>query len=413
MTGGFRNKGHGTGLNYREFVGRLPGSHLASRGGPSSRLPSVLIDLAAGRNVPGATIDERAVKLANEHRLTGLLWTWAREHVEDTALKTELAQNDLYVQAHLVQIWKVLQESVARLKDAEIDVATIKGVTAEARWYERRGERPCSDLDLLLSPVQLDRATDAVRLLEPDHPWLPHIPSLIANGRIQTVTTHVDNLEVDLHLDLLKLGIPTRQSREVWNHTQLFRLPRGGSVRVLDDTIALMHFLVHLNKDRFQRLLGYADVARIMARGHVDWERAERFTRGEGIRASTFRTLEVVLDQLSLPWPDELDRPGGPRVRVWNVIWHPGIRLRGIEGRLRYRRRQDWVAFLARGRTIEAFRWWIREMWPPAPVVDVRYGEIQGPYLWKLFMGRFLTSRAKRVMLAEQAARSKGPSSTS
>jgi hypothetical protein len=372
------------------------------------RLPPLLIDLAAGRDPPSAAIDARLVTLANEHRLTGLLWTWARQHLADTELKTELAQNDLYVQAHLLRVWAVLEESVARLAAAGIEVATIKGVTTEARWYGRRGERPCSDVDLLLSPRQLDRAAEAVRLLEPDHPWASSVAPLAATGRIQAVTTHVDSLEVDLHLDLLKLGIPTRQSSHVWDLTSPYLLPGGSSVRVLDDTTALVHLLVHLNKDRFQRLLAYADIARVIAGGPVDWERAEQFACGEGITVSTFRTLEVVLDELSLPWPDEVTRPSGPRAWVWNVIWRPDIRLRGAEGRMRFRRRQDWITLLARGRALEALRWWFREMWPPAPAVAAHYADIRGPYLWKLFRGRVNAARAPRATQATRPERATG-----
>jgi hypothetical protein len=377
------------------------------------QLPELLLDLAAGREPQSAVIDARVVKLANEHRLTGLLWTWARDHLADVEMKTKLAQKDLYVQAHLVSVWKVLEESVARLAAAGIEVATIKGVTSEARWYGRRGERPCSDVDLLLSPRQFDRVAEAVRLLEPDHPGASYVAPLAATGRIQGVTTHVDGLEVDLHFDLLKLGIPTRQSSEVWNLTSAYLLPGGGSVRVLDDTTALAHLLVHLNKDRFQRLLGYADIARIIAHGHVDWKRLERFARGEGIIVSTFRTLEVVLRELSLSWPVELERPNGPRARLWNVIWRPGMRLRGTEGRLRFRKRQDWIALLARGRSLEALGWWLREMWPPAPVVAVRYAEIPGPYFWKLFWGRINTARRLHARLAMRAVHPREPKDAS
>ena len=171
---------------------------------------------------------------------------------------------------------------------------------------------------------------------------------------------------------------------------------------MLDDTTALVHLLVHLNKDRFQRLLAYADIARVIAGGGVDWERAERFARGEGITVSTFRTLGVVLDELSLPWPEELASGWVSCVDLERDL-APGIRLRGIEGRLRFRRRQDWIALLARGRTREALRWWFREMWPPAPVVAVRYAEIRGPYLWKLFRGRFNTARTLRATLGTRS----------
>jgi hypothetical protein len=51
--------------------------------------------------------------------------------------------------------------------------------------------------------------------------------------------------------------------------------------------------------------------------------------------------------------------------------------------------RQNWIAILARGRTLEALWWWLREFWPPAEAVDLRYQGVRGPYVWKLFRGRF------------------------
>jgi hypothetical protein len=171
-----------------------------------------------------------------------------------------------------------------------------------------------------------------------------------------------------------------------------------------------VHFLVHLNKDRFQRLLGFADVARIVDSGEVDWRAATLLAEGEGIEAMVFRSLEVVLGEMSLPWPNELERPNGVRVEAWNLIWRPGIRLRGAEGRLRFRRRQDWYALLARGRAWEAVRWWLREMWPPAVIVDIRYSDVRGPYLWKLVRGRYLTAKRTRGALASRNRQSDPPS---
>ena len=365
-------------------------------------LPRILIDLAAGRDAPAVEVNDELIALAHEHRLTGLLWTWARHHLADQQHKESLAQADLYIQAHLANVWKVLEETVDRLASVGIQVATIKGVTAGERWYGRAADRPCSDVDLLMSPSQLEMATEATRLLQPDHPLVEHISDLAMSGRIQTVTTLVDRVEVDLHFDLFKIGIPTRQNTEIWGRTEEYPLPHGRSVQVLDDTTALVHFLVHLNKDRFQRLLGFADVARIIAAERVDWELAHRLATREGLTVPVLRSLEVVLDRLDLPWPEELERPKGIRAGLWNLIWRPGVRLRGTEGRLRFRRRADWIAFLAAGRALEALRWWLQEMWPPAPAVNARYSDIQGPYLWKLLKGRTLAMRATRATLIER-----------
>jgi hypothetical protein len=107
----------------------------------------------------------------------------------------------------------------------------------------------------------------------------------------------------------------------------------------------------------------------------------------------------VLLDELSLPWPAALERPSGARARVWDVIWRPAVRLRGIEGRLRFRERQAWIAFLAHGRTREAVAWWFRRLWPTPELVSVRYADIPGPYLWKRFWGRIQFARSTREKL--------------
>ena len=365
-----------------------------------SRLPSTLIDLAAGREPRTAEFDAEHLPLATDHRMTGLLWTWGRERLSDRELKTWLLMHDLGVGANQTDVWRVLESVVARLDEVGIQVATIKGVTAEARWYRRRGERPCSDVDLLLAPHHLDQAAEVVAALQPDHPWIPHLNALVASRRVQAVTLRVDDIDVDLHFDLLKLGIPTRGAAEMWRRTLVYDLPGGGSVRVLDATTVLLHFLVHLNKDRFQRLLGYADIQRIVAGGAIDWDLLQRDARREGIEVAVFRTLGTVLDELSVPFPAELTRPRGPRSLVWSFLWRPGIRLRGSEGRLRFRMRQNWIAILARGRGREALWWWLREFWPPVEAVDLRYRGVQGPYLWKLFRGRFEAALAHHRRLA-------------
>jgi hypothetical protein len=377
----------------------------------ATELPAALVDLAAGRIPTPAPLDDNLLRLADDHRMTGLLWSWAQHQPVGPEIKTALAVQDLAEQAHLARVWHVLESCATRLSAAGIEVATIKGVTAEARWYRRPGERPCIDVDLLLAPHHLARVAEVIDVVQPDHPWASHATELVLSGRVQSVTMHVDGLEVDLHLDLLKLGIPTRQAEAIWRRTIPFGLPGGSSIRVLDDTTALFHLLVHLNKDRFQRLLGFADIARITAAGRVDWRLLERMARAEGIEVAVFRSLEIVLETLRLPWPEEVAHCRGPRALVWSIVWRRSVRLLGTEGRLRFRRRQDLITLLARGRTVAAARWWLVSLWPPPPTVAARYAHIPGPYLWKLSVGRLEALGAQRRSVRQQRAGGSGPTS--
>lgn len=328
----------------------------------------VLVDLAACRTPPEVALSGELIEAALEHRMGGLLWTWVRDTLADDPYRASLAMHDLRVQAHLARVRALLERCVASLDDIGVDVAAIKGPTTEARWYRRTGERPTSDVDLWLSPHQLHRAGDAVRALQPDHPWSEFVGELAASRQLQAVTLTVDRIQVDLHLDLLKTGLPMRGACSVWGANQTFQLPSGSSVRVLDETSALLHFLVHLNKDRFQRLLGYADVARIIERG-VDWPQLVRAAEREGLLGPVLRSLAAVIDDLRLDWPSGLPTPADDDL-LWRLLWRPRVRLRGSEGRRRFRRRQLALIPLASRSWTDKSRALVNQIVPPAPVME-------------------------------------------
>jgi hypothetical protein len=362
---------------------------------PRSPTP-LLLDLAARRAPDVTDLQPGEGNLAVDHRMAGLLWSWGKDQALSAERRAWLLKFDLGVQAHLEHLWGVLEDVTARFAEAGLEVATLKGVLTGVRWYERPTERPCSDIDLWLSPAQLHRATEAAALVQPDHPWIPHLGDLVTAGRLQAVTLRVDDVDIDLHFDPIKLGIPTRGLPELWDRTVVVGTPTGGALRTLDDTTTLLHFALHLNKDRFQRLLGYADVVRVARNGDIDWHRLRRDARREGIEFAVLGTLAVVADDLGLPPLGPVPRPRGPRSVVWRLLWRRSIRLRGHEGRLRFRMRQNWLAVLAVGRGGEAIWWWLRELWPPEGAVTVRYGEIEGPYLYRLTLGRLRAAREHR-----------------
>jgi hypothetical protein len=353
----------------------------------------LLLDLAAGREPRATDLEYGEADLAYDHRLAGLLWSWARDQQISPARRAWLVKVDLGVQSHLEHLWRVLEELTDRLGRAGLDVAALKGVVAGARWYERAADRPSSDIDLWLSPEQHHRAAEAARLIQPDHPWIPHIDGLVPSGRLQAVTLRYSGVDIDLHFDPIKLGIPTRGLPALWDRTIVVPTPSGGSVRTLDDTATMLHFALHLNKDRFQRLLGYADVVRVARSGDVDWDLLLKDARREGVEFAVLGTLAAVAEDLGTPSLGPVGRARGPRALAWRLLWRRSIRLRGREGRLRFRMRQNWLALLAVGRGAEAVRWWLRELWPPEGAVTVRYGEIEGPYLYRLTLGRVRAAR--------------------
>ncbi len=332
--------------------------------------PQPLLDLAAGRDPGDPGLTPELLTIAFDHRMGGLLWGWAKRHAPASDAKVELAVHDLKVRAHLLRLRSLLETCVTRLAEVGIEVASIKGPITEDRWYDGPGTRPCADVDLWLSPYQLDRAGDALLALQPDHPWAGFFGALAVDRKVQTVTLQVDGIEVDLHLDLLKTGMWMRDPAAVWEASERFRLPRGAEVRVLEPAAALVHFLVHLNKDRFQRLLSYADVARIMARP-VDWGSMWALAEREGLTTVVASSLRTVGDDLLLDLPEGA-RPAGAtsglRASIWNLVWRRQIRLRGIEGRRRFRYRQLLIPLLSTRELVATLAALAEKVSPPPEV---------------------------------------------
>jgi hypothetical protein len=347
-----------------------------------------LIALAATGELP-AVDDERAlVHSAWQHRMTGLLLTaLADRPPADADARRQLVEHVQRSREQHERLWQTLQRAVKRLAELDIEVATLKGVTAEARWYDSVGERPCRDVDLLLGPLDVHRTTEVIRAIEPSHPLATVAQPWIDRGTMQAATLTVDGVPVDIHVDPLKLGVRLRQRELVWDRTGQVPLPDGGSVRVLDPELSLILFLLHLNKDRFRYLLGFVDVRRVIERETIDWGFVARFLAAEGLTVPAAQSLAVVAETLRLDVP-ALPRSPGLRSRIWDVVWRPSIRLRAEEGRRRYRKRQELLPFLCAGRSREGLVNAWRVLLPPRELYEIANPTERGGYLARLVITR-------------------------
>jgi hypothetical protein len=357
-----------------------------------------LVDLAAGRG-PGAfpDVDDGLLASALDHGMHGLLWSWVRIHAPHYSERIRLAGVDAATRQRHERIWATFAATRAALDEIGVDVAAVKGVAAEAQWYGRMGERPCSDVDVLVDPAATDRAGEILAALDPDHPLCGDVDALVRSHAMQSVNLQVDGVAVDLHFDLLKLGYPLRDPDRLWRHTREVTLAGRGTVRVLDPEAALVHFLVHCNKDSFPQLLGYADIARILRYEDLDWGVVETMLRAEGLEVLGSCSLVTVTDALGLE-AAPLPAAGGVRAQVWRAVWPTRVTLLGATGTDRSRR-QEAIPYLVRGRLPDAFRATARILLPPAAAVAVRYPDVPGRYLTRLTRGRVRTMRGRRVAL--------------
>jgi Uncharacterised nucleotidyltransferase len=347
----------------------------------------VLVELAAGRPIDVEPDAPSLVASAREHRMGGLLWSLASSHRIDldADVAKPLLADDLLLRARQRRMWEALERIADTLERLGVEVATFKGITAQARWYDREGERPCVDVDILLPPGSEARASEILQALRPEHRLIADADRLVSSGALQSLQVSVKDIAVDVHFDMLKLGIPSRLRETIWSRTVPFETPSGRLVRVPDAEVSLMHFLIHLNKDRFRYLLGFADVARILGRDEIEVRDLMELASVDGLEVPVTSSLDAVIETLGLPRP----RPSisGLRARGWRVMWRPAVRLQGDLGVVRYRFRQAALPLFT-GRVGATVRWWLRKPFPPRPLVDYYHRTEKGGYLRHVTVGR-------------------------
>jgi hypothetical protein len=364
-----------------------------------------LVALAAGRplSLGGASPDE-LVASAVEHRMDGLVHSEVRDGrlALPEALAARLAVEDLYRRRRAGSLWAAHDAVVSAAAAHGTEAATVKGPSAELRWYRRVGERPCVDLDAWLRPGSPRVAVAVVATLDPAHPLLrTDVAGLIGSGRLQSVEIALPDAIVDLHFDVLKLGVPSHLEDALWERTVALDVGDGRTARVLDPVASLLHLLVHLNKDRFRHLLGLADVARLLEREQPDLGQLEALARGAGLEVPVLESLRATVAELGLAAPVPRGT-AGLRTRAWRVAWHRGARLRGEAGRVGMRHRQDLLPMLLRGpgRPREAARRYRQILLPSPGLVAYRNPAVEGGYVTRLVVGRTRRWRERRASRA-------------
>lgn len=346
-----------------------------------------LVDLVAARNPAINTLSRPLVESAVEHRVPGLLHTWADQRGLITGMWGDtLTALDANIWARNRMLTSLAERVRSTANGMGVPVAFIKGVALEALAYERMGERPSGDLDIVVRSPEPSTMARLVEALQPDHPWLGRLDDLVATGHLQSVDLVVQGIPMDIHLDPLKMEVAAmRHPDRLWERVTTVTV-EGTTLPTFDAEASFALALLHLNKDRFSHLIAYADVIRLWDQVE-DWEWIEEFARSEGILTPLRETAVVVLTDLDLT-DREVPLPAGNGARLWRMMWPERIRLSGATGRVRYRYRQMFIPALSGGRLSEVMIAWLKRIFPPREVLQIHYPRSRGPYLWRLVTGR-------------------------
>jgi len=249
------------------------------------------------------------LELAAEHGVLGHLAarlgkmdgdSIARE-TRQALLDARRAQNFVTLRM-TAELFRILDQFAS----AGIGALVVKGPVLAVRAYGDPAMRSYGDLDLLVRPRDIRRATELMTAAG----YLAVVPlAAIEAGKIpgQYLFSGADSkLLVELHNDLTLRYFPHRLPLETWFERQAYVPLDFREVPALSVEDELVLICVHGAKHLWERLMWITDVAALVSRqANLDWERAAASAREVGAERMLRVGLELSASLLKLRLPVE------------------------------------------------------------------------------------------------------------
>ena len=249
----------------------------------------------------------RLLELAEEHGVLGQLAARLGKLDRDSILREtqralldgQRAQNFVTLRM-TAELFRVLDQFAS----AGIGALVVKGPVLAVRAYGDPAMRSYGDLDLLVHPRDIRRATELM-MAAGYHAAVPL--AAIKTGKIpgQYLFSRADSkLLVELHNDLTLRYFPRRLPLETWFERQAYVQLDSREVPALSVEDELVLICVHGAKHLWERLMWIADVAALVSRqANLDWERAAFSAKevGAGRMLRVGLGLSAALLKLRLP----------------------------------------------------------------------------------------------------------------
>ncbi len=170
----------------------------------------------------------------------------------------------LRLAAFVFAIDRVTAETTAALREEGIESLVLKGPTT-ATWLFANGEsRPYTDSDLLIPPLEWQRAQRVVAGLGFEDSLGPLAHPRMESGAGYPWKRPADGAEVDLHCTLFGLTAPPEEVWEALSSSSLVEQVGGADVRTPSHPARLLHIAIHATQHSGKRSQSMRDLERAL-----------------------------------------------------------------------------------------------------------------------------------------------------
>ena len=288
---------------------------------------------------------ERFLDYASAHGVLGLtLATLARIRPGDAAGDAVFKER-LHGCRRRAAVMELGRDRVlAVLAAAGLHPVALKGAGLATTVYREPAERDLGDIDLLLADDEIDRGMTALGSHGYHVPGAEAVEAGYREHHFHVRVQRPDGIIVELHWGLTRAMEPFHLDAAEFLSGSV-TVPGARRMRVPRAELALLHIVVECVRDGFNRLTRLVDVDRIVAAApEMDWRYLEETARNARLLPSLALTLELSLDMLGTPLPDDVRRRIRPAagVRFHLALLRPGSSML----RQRALTRPSWLVLL-------------------------------------------------------------------
>jgi hypothetical protein len=227
-----------------------------------------------------------------------------------------------------------LGRATAALSDASIRVMALKGPGLARTVYTEPAMRPYDDIDLSVHGADPDRvATVLGQAGFGEVP--PSGPSATSRDFVANTTLTL----VEIHGDLLEMGLPPRCEGERWSRATGVPGLAGVEMLAAEDQLVFLSF--HAHKHGFNRLIWLKDIDLVVrqAAAGLDWDLVQSVSRREELRSTVWLALDFARAMLGTPVPPAVMQALGPAAAtraLYRLAWPP-VNVGALRGHMRRR----------------------------------------------------------------------------
>ncbi|MGI8498627.1 MAG: nucleotidyltransferase domain-containing protein [Gemmatimonadaceae bacterium] len=261
--------------------------------------------------------DERGlasfVALASRHGVRGLALTALQRSgalAKLPAATSELVAENLRLLRRRATILGLERDHVLRIVGQRaLRAIVLKGAGLASTVYGEPVERDFGDIDILLSPEQLDAAVEALR----EHGYgFPGPVGATAGYRAHHFHLRMQRgggVIIELHWALTLAQEPFHLDAAPFLAESISSRAAASELRIPRPEHALLHVVLENVRDGFSRLTRLVDVDRIIACApELDWDRLDALARGGGLAVAVALCLELSQGLLGTEIPPEVHR---------------------------------------------------------------------------------------------------------